>query len=404
MRALSAGLGSLPVRQAIRKYLNSGFNDGLCDYFTTNGLEVVLLAFLEERVIEETDYIIVGQGLAGSALALNLIAQEKKIKVIDLPTENNCSRVAAGLYNPITGMGIVETWLAKEIFLELNHFYQAAEEKLGAKFLFPKLLYRPFQSAQEQNNWMAKTADKGVSQFVEKVYTNQHYADVVKNPFGGILLGQSGHLDTTVFLLAVQRHLIASGSYSEERFETNKLVIEPQTIRYKNLEAKKIVFCTGVDTLHPYFHWLPIRKLKGETLIVELTNHPETILSKGIYIVPTTKQNLFKAGATYSLADVSPAITIEATQELTEKLDSLLTDPYKIVTQQWGIRPTTIDRRPILGAHPEYGNLIIFNGLGTKGVSLAPFFAKQLATWLAGQGEIQREVNINRFKPLYSRS
>jgi glycine oxidase len=354
-------------------------------------------------VIEETDYIIVGQGLAGSALALNLIAQGKKIQVIDLPTENNCSRVAAGLYNPITGMGIVETWLAKEIFSELNHFYLAAEKKLGAKFLFPKLLYRPFQSAQEQNNWMAKTADKGVSQFVEQVYTNQHYADVVKNPFGGILLRQSGHLDTTTFLLAVQHFLIANENYLAEKFEPNQLVIEPQTVLYKNLRAKKIIFCTGVDTLHPYFHWLPIRKLKGETLTIELTAQPETILSKGVYIVPS-KQNLFKAGATYSLADVSHAITKEAAQELTGKLDLLLINPYKIINQQWGIRPTTIDRRPILGAHPEYSNLIIFNGLGTKGVSLAPYFAKQLANWLAGQGEIQREVNINRFKPLYSRS
>ncbi len=355
-------------------------------------------------MIEERDYIIVGQGLAGSALALKLLEQGKKITVIDLPAENNCSRVAAGLYNPITGMGIVETWLAKEIFAELNHFYRAAEKKLAAQFLFPQSLYRPFQSAQEQNNWMAKTADKGVSQFVEKVYTNQHYANMVKNPFGGILLGQSGYLDTTAFLSAVQQHLISNGCYSAEKFEIDKLVIEPQTVLYKNLKAEKIIFCTGVDTLHPYFHWLPIRKLKGETLAIELTNHPETILSKGVYIVPTAKQNLFRAGATYSLTDVSPAVTIEATEELTAKLDSLLNIPYKIVNQQWGIRPTTIDRRPILGAHPKYSNLIIFNGLGTKGVSLAPYFAKQLANWLVGQGEIQREVNINRFKPLYSRS
>jgi glycine oxidase len=353
---------------------------------------------------EKVDFIIVGQGLAGSTLAMNLLALNKSIWVIDMPSENNCSRIAAGLFNPITGMGIVETWLAEVIFSELKQFYQQAEKTVAAKFFFPQTLYRPFQSAQEQNNWMAKTADKGVSSFVEAVFTNPQYEAVVKNPFGGILIKQSGHVDTSMLLLAVQRYLIEKGLCSSEKFEMAKLVIEQSRVTYKNVEAEKIVFCTGVDTLSPYFDWLPIRKLKGETLTIELKNHPQKILNKGVYVVPTTLPNLFKAGATYSLGDVSPATTEAARHELTEKLTALLREEYDVIKQEWGIRPTTIDRRPILGAHPKYSNLIIFNGLGTKGVSLAPYFSKQLANWLAGIGEIQREVNINRFNPLYSRS
>jgi glycine/D-amino acid oxidase-like deaminating enzyme len=75
-----------------------------------------------------------------------------------------------------------------------------------------------------------------------------------------------------------------------------------------------------------------------------------------------------------------------------------------VVAQEWGIRPTTIDRRPIIGCHPLYKNLVIFNGLGTKGVSLAPYFSAQVAQWLEGKGEILKEVNIKRFNALYSKS
>ncbi len=85
-------------------------------------------------------------------------------------------------------------------------------------------------------------------------------------------------------------------------------------------------------------------------------------------------------------------------------LKVLLKTPYKFISQDWGFRPTTPDRRPILGEHPDLKNVIIFNGLGTKGVSLAPYFSAQLANWLSGKAEIQPEVNIKRFKSLSSKS
>jgi glycine/D-amino acid oxidase-like deaminating enzyme len=84
-------------------------------------------------------------------------------------------------------------------------------------------------------------------------------------------------------------------------------------------------------------------------------------------------------------------------------LKELIRLPYEIVDQNWGIRPTTPDRRPLLGSHPTYENRVILNGFGTKGVSLAPFFSGQLAAWLEGESEITPEVNIRRYKSLYSK-
>jgi glycine/D-amino acid oxidase-like deaminating enzyme len=142
--------------------------------------------------------------------------------------------------------------------------------------------------------------------------------------------------------------------------------------------------------------------LKGETLTISLNEKPKAIFNRGVYIVPTQKDNLYTVGATYQPKDVTPGLTMEAKAELEEKLKALIKIPYRVDHQNWGIRPTTPDRRPMLGAHPAHKNVNIFNGLGTKGVSLAPYFSGVLADWIEGNSEIPWEVNIERFKALYS--
>ncbi len=353
--------------------------------------------------LRKVDFIIVGQGLAGSCLALRLMRMGRTVWVIDQPDQNKCSKVAAGLFNPITGMGIVKTWMAEEIFDELFRFFPAMESILDASFFYPMHLYRPFQNVEEQNNWMAKTADKSKNRFLKQVYTSDTYPHI-HNSFGGIEINQSGYLDTNAFMQAVQNHLKKHDALLQAEFQLGQLSLSDQAVEYNGVEANKIIFCTGIESLSPYFDWLPIRPLKGETLNISIAERPEVIYNKGVYVVPTSEKAIFKAGATYSLTNTTPGCTAEGRQELEGKLSALLKDPFQIENQEWGIRPTTIDRRPILGSHPAHPNLVIFNGLGTKGVSLAPYFSNQLANWLTQQGEIQKEVNINRFKPLYSRS
>jgi glycine oxidase len=352
----------------------------------------------------KVDFIIVGQGLAGSTLAMQLLNRGKSILVVDEPQKNHCSSVAAGLFNPITGMGIVKTWMAEPIFSELHQFYTATQSALGEKFFFPQLLYRPFTSIEEQNNWMAKSADHSNHDFLEKIFIDSHWGDHLHDPFGGILVKQAGFLDVPAFLFAVRRKLIESESYVSENFDWSEVAFESDSVRYKEMEAGKVISCSGAENLSPFFDWLPIRKLKGETITIRLNEAPRAIYNKGIYVVPTSNQGTYKVGSTYNLKDLEPGITELGRNELEEKLMAILKMPFEVIDQQWGIRPTTIDRKPILGAHSRYQNLLIFNGLGTKGVSLAPYFSGQLANWLTGAGEIQQEVNIKRFKPLYSGS
>jgi glycine/D-amino acid oxidase-like deaminating enzyme len=51
-----------------------------------------------------------------------------------------------------------------------------------------------------------------------------------------------------------------------------------------------------------------------------------------------------------------------------------------------------------MGRHPEFPSLVVFNGLGTKGVLQSPYHARLLRNWLDGQlDELPLELSSNRF-------
>lgn len=341
------------------------------------------------------DYIIVGQGLAGSCLALQLIKENKRILVIDQFDEHSATQAAAGLFNPVTGRVMSKTWKADTLFPYLHDFYREAEALTGNKFFHSMPLYRPFLSIEEQNEWMGKSAQQDFKDYIASVDTHEAHAGVVKNPFGGLTLRQAGWLDTAAFSQAVRQYISKHEVLLNDTFDEDLLVLKDEEVQYKNHSAYKIIFCQGVKSLtSKLFSWIPIRPLKGETLTIQTDVKIDTLYNRGVFVVPETG----KVGATYQPNDQQPTVTEAARNELKSKLDELVCFPYRIITQSWGIRPTTPDRRPILGPHPEHPNAIFFNGLGTKGVSLAPYFSKVLAAWIENKGAINKEVDIERYK------
>lgn len=356
-------------------------------------------------VIKSVDYILIGQGLAGSSLGLRLLEQGKSFIVFDDPAANRGSIIAAGLFNPITGKLMTRTWMADKIFPEVHRFYSWAEKYMGHHFFYPQPIYRPFLSIEEQNEWMGKSAEHSLRGYVQEVFTRSRYGHQVNDPFGGILLKSCGYLDMPVFLDSVRNHLQASNAFLGEHFDETQLEVTSSGIRYRDIEASKIIFCNGTAIERsPLGASVPVRLLKGETLEIETMERLELIYNRGVYMVPMHQTNRYKVGATYETRHLTPETTDAGRAELERKLKELLRVPFKVVAQDWGFRPTTPDRKPLLGSLPGYENVVIFNGLGTKGVSLAPYFSGHLLDWLSGKIEIQPEVNINRFKSLFSKS
>lgn len=300
---------------------------------------------------------------------------------------------------------MTKTWWAERIFPSLHQFYSWAERESGHQFFFPQPMYRPFLSIAEQNEWMGKSTDHVLRAYIGEVFTQSRYGNQIYDPFGGIVLKECGYLDVLAFIHSVKTQLISIDAYLPEKFDETLLELLPSGVRYKNMDAGKIIFCNGVATHQSsMLGGVPIRQLKGETLVIELEEKLELIYNRGVYMVPMPEKNRYKVGATYESKLITAETTLAGRAELEQKLNELLKVPYRIILQDWGFRPTTPDRKPILGGLPGTENVIIFNGLGTKGVSLAPYFSGLLVDWLEGKIEIPPEVNINRFKSLFSKS
>lgn len=347
------------------------------------------------------DYLIIGQGLAGSVLSFYLMEAGFKVQVLGKPGLSVSSEVAAGLYNPVTGRKMVKTWNADKLFFQLEPAYRQMEALSADHFLHPTPIYRPFMDTAEQNDWFAKQGDPAFSPYIEAVFDKPQYHPHVKNPYGGLLLKKSGWLDIPAMLKAWQAYLKEHNAYEETAFEEDALQIGADKVSYKGIEARKIIYCNGTNILQSKFwNWLPLRPVKGEVLQLKASVALDKIMNRGVFLLPLGGGN-YKVGSTYDQRDLSLEPSQAARQEMLERLSSLASFPFEVQEQLAGIRPATKDRRPVLGIHPRFKTLGLFNGLGTKGVSLAPYCAGLLTDYLLQEKEISAEVNIDRFFSLY---
>ena len=158
-----------------------------------------------------------------------------------------------------------------------------------------------------------------------------------------------------------------------------------------------MIHCEGTAILkNDKFNFIPISSNKGEYFIIESELEVHFIIKKGILVLPLGNKKYW-VGATYNRDNDEEVITSKGEEYLIKKMDGLFNLPYKILKKGFGFRPTIKDRRPVLGEHPDYNNEFVFNGLGTKGVSLAPFYSEMLTKYIYQYGQIEKEVDIQRF-------
>jgi glycine oxidase len=350
------------------------------------------------KTTSHLDLIIVGLGLAGASVAMRALERNYRIAVFDDPASNRSSRVAAGMFNPITGKKLVKSWLVDKLFPALHTFYPAVERLTQKHFFYPMTVYKPFLSIAEQNEWMGRTGEAGYAKYLAQIFRPGEFDGNIHDPFGGFTLAHSGYLNTVSYLDAVAEWVSDRGIYRPEILDCQKLEVSPDGVSYGDLDAKHIVFCQGVNNAsNPWFNDLPVNSLKGEFITVQCRWQKDVILNRGVYMVPGSVATEWRVGATYNWNDQEPGITSWAADELSGKLSDLIRIPYTIKGQEWGVRPTTRDRRPIIGRHPRHPSMIIFNGLGTKGVSLAPYFSEVLFRWMENEGTIEKEADVSRF-------
>ncbi|SNS62049.1 Glycine/D-amino acid oxidase [Belliella buryatensis] len=345
----------------------------------------------------EVDFLLIGQGIAGTVLSYRLMQSGMRIIVIDQPEQNQSSRIAAGLYNPVTGRKMVKTWNADLLFPEIEPLYEEMESFLGAKFLYKNPIYRPFLSKEEQNEWMGNSGDEKFVSYLKEIRTSSYF-EAVKDEFGGVLLNTSGYLDINVLLDVYTRYLSERNLVRFEKYEETQLIVEKEGIKYQDIQAKGVVYCNGLGCLgSKFFEDLPFAPVKGEILDIEQEFRPEEIINRGVFRI-TLPNQLLRVGSTYSWHDLDQGPTERAKIEILDRLDNLVNiENKKVVVHKTGIRPATKDRRPFLGKHPEHESVYIFNGFGAKGVSLIPYYSKMMIDLLIKKNEPHPDVNISRF-------
>jgi hypothetical protein len=350
---------------------------------------------------EKVDYIIVGLGLAGLAFSKILKNHNKTFKIFE-DNSQNASLVASGMYNPVVLKRFTPVWKAKNQLEEAIPFYKDLEKVLQNKYHYIVDIYRVFKSIEEQNSWTIASDKLVLSNYMIPQIINKKHEGVLSD-FGFGKLINTGRIDTKLLLEDYKSNLKKQNSIQNENFEHSLLKINENNVEYKNIKASKIIFCEGFGLLkNPFFNYLPMQEAKGELLTIYAPNLKVDFLIKAAIFVLPLENDFYKVGATFNWKDKTLNPTKEGKQELINKLSKVINSPYKIVKQSAGIRPTVKDRRPLVGKHPKYKNLAILNGLGTRGVMIAPWAANQLFYHLEQEKELDKEITIARYQNLFS--
>jgi glycine/D-amino acid oxidase-like deaminating enzyme len=345
---------------------------------------------------KEVDYIIVGFGLAGMSF-VNILEENNHSFLVFEDDSQTSSHVAGGVYNPVVLKRFTPVWQGHEQLQLAKPFYKKLEGKLKGTYNYTFDTHRVFKSVEEQNNWFAATDKPLLSHYMSTKLDKKSY-DGVDTPFGSGVLKNTGRIDVKTLLSDYKKRLIADSKIIFESFDYSGLEFFDGGIKYKNITTKKVIFCEGYG-LHknPYFKHLPMNEAKGELITIYAPDLDVDFLVKAAVFVLPIGDNHYKVGATFNWKDKTSEPSEEGKVELVKKLETFITVPYKIVEQTAGIRPTVKDRRPLVGIHPEHPQLAVLNGLGTRGVMIAPKVSKELYNHIENNSELDTESNITRF-------
>lgn len=344
----------------------------------------------------KVDYIIVGLGLAGLSFTEQLLANKKSFVVFEDNSQTS-SLVAGGVYNPVILKRFTPVWNAKSQLDIAMPFYEALEKKFNQTFDDKFSTRKVFKSIEDQNNWFIASDKPKLTEFMNPEIIKEKVSGIIGD-FGFGEVYQTGRVNTPKLVSVYRDYLAAQICIRFEAFEHDAIEFTSSGITYKDLEASRIVFCEGFGLKsNPFFNYLPLNGTKGETMTIHAPNLKIDFLVKSSVFVLPLEKDLYKIGATFNWTDKTSNPTKEGRAELIEKLDKVLSVPYTIVDQNAGVRPTVKDRRPLVGVHEEHPELTVLNGMGTRGVMIAPSMAKELYEHLEEGKSLDSEVDIKRY-------
>jgi glycine/D-amino acid oxidase-like deaminating enzyme len=365
---------------------------------------------MEKRVL------IVGQGLCGSWLSYWLQQAGVDFIVIDEERAQTSTRVASGVINPVTGRRMATTWLADEVIPFAERAYNAMGDFLTAQLVNPSSpsgtpvrLISPcqiidfFASPDRREAFIKKAA--ALSQYLTMPADDSQFLPHFHYELGFGIVAPAYQVHLQAMLGGWRGYLAGSGRLIGSKFEREQLKIHGTGVSYQSQHYSHIVFADGVEAAHAgYFQLLPFAPNKGEALLVKIPHLPTPfIFKKGIAITPW-QNDLFWVGSSYQHQFADPWPTTPFRLQTEAWLRHFVKHEVTIVDHLASVRPAALERRPFVGWHPFFPQVGLLNGTGTKGVTMAPFFAKQLVDNLINGTQILPEVNVEKHARILARS
>jgi glycine/D-amino acid oxidase-like deaminating enzyme len=353
--------------------------------------------------MKKTEVLIVGQGLAGVWLSFWLQRARISFRIIDKPNPDGASLRAAGLINPVTGRRMVKTWMIDELI----PFSKAAYREIGSflnQNLYDEISVIDFFPSVQMLQSFQKRMDEDPA-YLSAGDDREKYAPWFRYELGWGEISPCLLVKVEKLLEGWRDWLKKKQLLEESVFDLSKFHPNKENIEYSDIQAGYIIFCDGISAAQNfYFEKLPFALNKGEAMLVDIEGLPQNLVfKKGMSLVPY-RENIFWLGSSYewSFENDQPSDSFRLQAE--DWLKHFVKLPFQILEHFAAIRPATLERRPFVGFHPAFPRVGILNGLGTKGCSLAPYFAKQLVEKITGTSPINPLADITRFEKILGRS
>jgi glycine/D-amino acid oxidase-like deaminating enzyme len=175
-------------------------------------------------------------------------------------------------------------------------------------------------------------------------------------------------------------------------------------VHWRGISARGgVILCEGYEGLagNPYLADLPRRCAKGQVLLVRSPSLAGRaaelgIAQRGVFLVPTAVDGVWRAGATYEWERLDEVPTTEGRARLEAALRREFQVEFEVLEHFAAVRPIVADKLPVIGRLPGQRGLAVLNGLGSKGALHGPWLAELLLAHLEEGGEVPGEVDLRR--------
>jgi glycine oxidase len=368
---------------------------------------------------KQVDLVIIGGGIAGITLQEKATQRGKTSIIIDNPNHQGSSWSAGALLHPLVFKRLTLAWPGLSHCEFALGFYSITAPTHWHQIS----IFRRISTQAEIDQWNSKRNDPDftpiLGPIIEKLPDTRGHNQNVLNQisiqsefgFGPVMVG--GWLDIENYLIEKKSHLESLGLWINSKLTASSIDTKSRVITlpgsHITIQYRDLVLATGISD--PAWHNLipePVKSrlmnqgfygVKGDCIDLYL---PElslnSVVLSSVFILPLGN-NLFRIGSTYQREYTNNEPELNQAYELCLALESFVKFDASVLLERIkhhraGIRPATRDRRPYLGTLGN--NLWAYNGLGTRGLLIAPHVADVFLNHLDTGAPIPDQWSLER--------